>query len=236
MLDHLMESGRTRYGTGAGQRGGRGLLASVVVHAVIIGAMVQATARATAARSRPSIAAVPVRFVVQPVPSMPREPGAAGGTGAGRRSRLPEAPRVPPVGLPPVGAPPVTDWNALLATSRDIGSAAGQSTAPAGDGAGAGAIADAADVALRPFPTNPAPVYPPALRLAGIEGRVEARFVVDTTGRVDPASVVFADRVADAFHEAVARALERARFAPPRAHGRPVRVLVDQAFEFHIER
>ena len=85
-----------------------------------------------------------------------------------------------------------------------------------------------------PLPTNPTPRYPATLRSAGIEGRVLARFVVDTTGRVvmSTLDIVAADH--PAFAEAVIDALRRSRFTPAESRGQRVAQLVSQPFVFEV--
>jgi TonB family protein len=82
----------------------------------------------------------------------------------------------------------------------------------------------------------PAPVYPPAARTAGRQGRVFLKFVLDTTGRVDLATlkVLLSD---GADFEASARAvLARAEYRPARIYGQAVRVVIQQAFTFRMAR
>ena len=83
-----------------------------------------------------------------------------------------------------------------------------------------------------PFATNPAPRYPVELREARIEGRVVARFVVDTTGRVIMATVNVDAADHPAFGVAVVEALRRSRFQPAEFRGQRVPQLVSQPFVF----
>ena len=83
-----------------------------------------------------------------------------------------------------------------------------------------------------PFATNPVPRYPAELRAARIEGKVLARFVVDTTGRVRMESVIVDASAHPAFGHAVVDALRRARFQPAEYRGRRVAQLVSQPFLF----
>lgn len=83
-----------------------------------------------------------------------------------------------------------------------------------------------------PFATNPVPRYPAELRAAHIEGKVLARFVVDTTGRVRMESVIVDASPHPAFSDAVVDALRRARFQPAEYRGRKVAQLVTQPFLF----
>jgi TonB family protein len=76
------------------------------------------------------------------------------------------------------------------------------------------------------------PVYPSALGQAGIEGVVTVTYIVNTAGRVEPASVTFVSPDRPEMAEAVGVALAKAVFRPGRVRGRPVRVLVRQSFRF----
>jgi TonB family protein len=79
-----------------------------------------------------------------------------------------------------------------------------------------------------------APVYPPELSARGVEGHVQATFVVDTTGRVDPSSVRVLESDEPRFSESVRTALSEMRFRPASRGGRAVRQLVEQRFNFRI--
>ena len=87
-----------------------------------------------------------------------------------------------------------------------------------------------------PWETNPVPRYPAALRDARIEGRVLARFVVDTTGRVMMESVMIDAADHPAFGEAVVESLRRSRFEPAEYRGRKVPQLVARPFVFVLLR
>ena len=77
-----------------------------------------------------------------------------------------------------------------------------------------------------------APVYPPALDSAGVTGRSLLRFVVDTTGRPDTASVVALGATHPAFAAAASDAVRGYRFAPATLGGRRVPQVVDLPFGF----
>jgi TonB family protein len=85
-----------------------------------------------------------------------------------------------------------------------------------------------------PLATNPVPRYPAELRAARIEGTVQARFVVDTTGRVIMGSVILDASEDPAFGHAVIEALRRSRYEPAQLRGRKVRQLVSQSFLFQL--
>jgi len=67
-----------------------------------------------------------------------------------------------------------------------------------------------------------------------IESALSARFVVDTSGRVELASIVFEPRVDELFEESVRRALLASRYTPAETQGHRVRMLVRQDFAFRI--
>jgi TonB family protein len=84
------------------------------------------------------------------------------------------------------------------------------------------------------YEASAAPVYPPKLSALGKEGRVQATFVVDTTGRVDMTSVQVLASDDPEFTESVRTALGEMRFRPAARGGRAVRQLVEQRFTFRI--
>ena len=79
-----------------------------------------------------------------------------------------------------------------------------------------------------------APVYPPRLNALGREGRVYATFVFDPAGRVEMTSVRVLESDDPGFTESVRSALGEMRFRPATRHGRAVRQLVEQRFNFRI--
>jgi TonB family protein len=84
------------------------------------------------------------------------------------------------------------------------------------------------------YEATAAPIYPPRLSALGKQGRVQASFVVDTTGRVDPASVHVLASDHPEFTESVRTALLEMRFRPAMRGGHAVRQLVEQRFTFRI--
>jgi TonB family protein len=79
-----------------------------------------------------------------------------------------------------------------------------------------------------------APVYPEELMALGKEGQVQATYVVDTTGRVDTATIQIMQSDDARFTESVRTALEAMRFRPAKRQGQAVRQLVSQRFRFRI--
>ena len=79
-----------------------------------------------------------------------------------------------------------------------------------------------------------APVYPPDMIARGIEGSVRTRYVIDTTGRADSASLVVLGVSNAAFESSVRAALPGMRFIAAQVQGHKVRQMVEQEFQFHI--
>jgi len=80
------------------------------------------------------------------------------------------------------------------------------------------------------------PKYPRELEKSGIEGSVQAQFVVDADGRVDSRTFKVLHSSHPDFSQAVQDQVYRMSFEPARIGGRPVRQLVQQRFEFHVGR
>jgi periplasmic protein TonB len=80
----------------------------------------------------------------------------------------------------------------------------------------------------------PTPRYPPVLQSAGIAGRVELQYVVDTTGHAEPASFKVLKTTHPAFVEPAKEAIAKGVFKPAKFKGTPVRQLVQQAISFKV--
>ena len=78
--------------------------------------------------------------------------------------------------------------------------------------------------------------FPPGLFAAGIHGLVIAEFVVDTAGRVEDGTVGIVSSTASLFTDAVRVALVSATYVPALKNGHYVRQLVQQPFEFSVNR
>ena len=80
----------------------------------------------------------------------------------------------------------------------------------------------------------PPPVYPPLLKQAGIQGRVILRAVIDTTGRVEPTSIVIMKSPNPAFDQPTKDWVLKALFRPARLHGRGVRVFINLPVDYSL--
>jgi hypothetical protein len=85
------------------------------------------------------------------------------------------------------------------------------------------------------YESSAAPVYPPELLAIGVEGAVQAIYVVDSTGMVDMTMVQVVRSDDPKFTESVRNALGKMRFRPAKRGGKTVRQLVAQQFRFRID-
>jgi TonB family protein len=83
---------------------------------------------------------------------------------------------------------------------------------------------------------QPSPRYPAVLAQAGITGRVELEYVVDTSGRAEPGSLHALTSTRPEFEAAARAAVLGSRYRPARLHGQVVRQLVRQMLSFRTER
>ena len=78
--------------------------------------------------------------------------------------------------------------------------------------------------------------YPEALRSSGIEGEVQAQFVVNENGRVEPGTFKILNDPNPAFASAVRHALSGMRFTAARIGGTKVSQVVQQSFVFKLTK
>ena len=229
---------------GAPERRTGGATMSLVVHAaIIVGAVAATTHRPPPIRYVPEHVDV-VYTAPRPAPSRPTAPttGAPvpGPTTAGPVVVIPP-PTFTPDDLPPIGVdgPGVLVPGAVvvLGAARPSEGGFGQGAGPVG-GADAGGTWDAhaVEVPVVPDARNAVPSYPEMLRTAGMTGRVVAEFVVDSTGRVRPGSLVIVEATHELFATSVRRTVPGFRFTPARVQNRRVAQRVRVPFEFEMER
>lgn len=225
------------------QRRTGGALLSVAVHLGLIAGAIAATSTIDA---RP---APPPKPVIIPISLRPHDPGPEQPkpvTPTPPRGPVegPLGPPIPPLvfrntidhTIPPVDATSYAgSLDSLLGAGGNVDLTQGSIGAGRPRGDGDVYRGDQVDKGIAAIAT-PTPPYPEMLRAAGVEGRVVVRFVVDTTGRIEPASLEIRESTHDLFTRAVRDALPRFRFAPAEANGRRVRVLVEMPFEFSLRR
>lgn len=80
-----------------------------------------------------------------------------------------------------------------------------------------------------------APDYPAGLLKENIEGKVVARWVIDTTGRADTSSFELIQATRPEFAAAVKAVLPKMKFQPARIGNTAVRQMVEQSIAFKIQ-
>lgn len=229
MVVHPLESVGTR------RRSLRGAIPSVAVHAAILLVAVHATAHAALRATGPHVALDTLVFVPRRAPVTPPAPPTHSPPGKSRPISTESGhPVVPPLTIQDHLPPISLDTIAPVIGRRDFGEGiahdvpAGHAVAPA-SGVFSGTEVDRQ---VEPLPGAAAPEYPDALRAAGVRGSVLAEFVVDTLGRMEPASFHALRSDDPLFAAATRAALLRTRFRPAESGGRRVRQLVQQSFSF----
>ena len=231
MLGQLIASRPNR------RRSPAGFAASVALHGIIIAGAVLATSRHPAP-SRAASRAVVVEFIT-PAPERPR---VARRPAPPPLSPVPAGPRIisVPVVVPDVVLPP-SALRTLINTDQlfefRVGPPSRPGTPYPGTPDGTSVLlADQVEVPVVLDPRSPLPRYPQLLKDAGVEGVANLSFVVDTLGRVEPASVKVVSATHPLFAVAVQTVLPRMHFSPARVGDRKVRQLVEIPIQFRLDR
>jgi protein TonB len=226
MLHTLLESGAHTGELRAGW-----LASSVAVHGGIIALAIAVTVEHALPPRSSSSDPEPISYVgVQPPVPVSRESGRLpvprSDFNAGIHVVVPDVPSVDIRALTPGALPgnvPGPEWRGGLSLR-----------APTVESS-AGVYAESGvDRIVAPRAGNGSPAYPSGLRAAAIEGEVVVRFVVDTAGRVEPASVVILQTSHPRFADAVREWLSRTRYEPAQIGGFRVRQLVEQRVSFTL--
>jgi protein TonB len=228
---------------------------SVAAHVAILGVAAYASLNASPPPPRPEVVVdlgtlpPPPPPAPQPVqPDRPPPDPAAPKPVAGDFIEV-HTPDVAPDKLPPLNAvetpaPPQDDPAAGKGGDVIGPPSGGPSTGragPVGDGAPSEVI-PAEELGEIPALANTSEVqrilqrtYPPLLRDAGIVGEARLQFVINTDGRVDPATVQVVGATNEQFGDAARRAVEHFRFKPASMMGEPVRVLITIPIRFNVQ-
>ncbi len=214
-----------------------GATASVLLHATLISLAIAATASARTQRLHTDpgtrLTYLPQRAAEKTSPKPARRP-ATPGIPTAFQSRTTTL--VAPVAVTPGIPEPALVASAPIAASGEPTASIGVGDTSPGEGSTGVLTQFQVDREVRAFPSNRAPAYPDALRANGTEGEVCARFVVDESGRVDMKTFEIISASSPAFSAAVRNAVQRARFQPAEAAGRRVAQLVEQRFQFRLDR
>jgi protein TonB len=234
MFNQLLESKAKK------ERMAGGTVFSIVLHTVLIGGAVYATARAGVKDDKAK--AEKIQFV-----EMKKEPP-------------PEKPKdAPPPKEVVIKPPPPKGFQVLRAPVRidikipeiDLSKAITNESDFSGKGVKGGTGSGVAGGIVNTNQTyfefqvekpaealadNPKPKYPAVLESSGIAGEVQAQFVVLSTGKADMESFKALKSTNELFTLAVKNVLPRMRFSPAQIGGKSVNQLVQQLFQFAVPR
>lgn len=227
----LLESARVRRSANAG------IAASASAHVLIIVIAVMATASAATTPGREAATVV--------IPVFRTDPGIRQSSPSATPAARPR--RVKPA---PAATIPVAPAAVSSAITEVLPAPAAPGAPEAGEAGATGAApgeqllsvdsgpydASQVDIAARASRNSVQPRYPFALQTRGIEGAVQAEFVVDENGRAELSTLRMLSSAHELFAAAIRDALPRMRFYPAQVAGKPVKQLVQQTFQFRIER
>ena len=235
MFNNLIETNAKK------QRTAGGTFMSVLLHVVLIGITVYATAHATVAAEKPK--EEKVEFVEtpkeeppppEPEPTPPPPPDVVAAPPPPKGFQVLQA----PVEIPDVI--PKIDLSKKAIDEADFsgkGVAGGMATGVVG--APPPPVVDANQTYFeyqveKPVVSlgNVSPNYPSMLESQGVTGQVIAQFEVSTEGKADMSTFKVVESSHELFTAAVKSALSRMRFQPAEIGGKKVRQLVQQAFVF----
>jgi periplasmic protein TonB len=238
MFNNLLESKPKKE-----KRGG-GTVTSIVVHSILVGLAVYATANAAIRNEKPKQEKIDFVETPKDEPPPPKE-----------EPPPPPPPDVvvappPPKGFQVLTAPveipdviPDIDLSKKVTDEADFsGKGVAGGVAKGVEGGKAVVQSDQpyfefqVEKPVVPAPGSVSPRYPDMLRQAGVEGEVLAQFVVDTTGKAEPGSLKILKSSHDMFVQSVKNALPNMKFIPAEVGGRKVKQLVQQPFTFSISK
>jgi len=238
MFNNLLESKPKKE-----KRGG-GTMASIVLHSVLVGLAVYATANAAIQNEKPRQEKIDFVETPKDEPPPPKD-----------EPPPPPPPDVvaappPPKGFQVLTAPveipdviPDIDLNKKITDENDFsGKGVAGGTSKGVEGGKAVVQSDQpyfefqVEKPVVPAPGSTSPRYPDMLRQAGVEGEVLAQFVVDTTGKAEAGSLKILKSSHDLFIQSVKNALPQMKFIPAEVGGRKVKQLVQQPFTFSISK
>lgn len=234
MFENLIESGAKRQTTFTQT------LTSVVVHVVLLYGAVQAT-RGAAAVVQGIIQDTTMMFLTPPPPPPPPPPDmpppdaivTANPPPQGFQTVMP--PTEIPTTIPPVNLAERFD-------ARDFSGKGVEGGIATGIVGGTGAVPTVTgetfldsqvDDPVQPI-NIPRPRYPPVLQQAGVSGRVELEYVVDTTGHAEPRTIRIISSTNAQFEAPARESISKGVYKPARIRGQAVRQLVRQAISFTI--
>jgi protein TonB len=237
MFNNLLESKPKKE-----KRGG-GTVTSVVLHSIIVGLAVYATANAAIRNEKPR--QEKIDFVETPKdqpppkeePPPPPPPDVVVAPPPPKGFQVLTAPVEIPDVIPDIDlSKKVTDENDFSGKGVAGGKASGVEGGKAVVQSDQPYFEFQVEKPVVPAPGSVSPRYPDMLRQAGVEGEVLAQFVVDTTGKAEAGSLKILKSSHDMFVQSVKNALPNMKFIPAEVGGRKVKQLVQQPFTFSISK
>jgi len=216
-----------------------GTVFSIVLHTILIGGAVYATARAGVKDEKSK--AEKIQFVEMKKEVVPE--------------KKPEPPKEvvvkppPPKGFQVLRAPlridikiPEIDLSKAITNEADFSGKGVKGGTGSGVVGGTGPVTNQTyfefqvEKPAEMLSDSPKPKYPSVLESSGIAGEVQAQFVVSSSGKADMDSFKVLKSTNELFTQAVKNVLPRMRFSPAMIGGKPVNQLVQQSFQFAVPR
>ena len=217
-----------------------GTLFSVILHTVLIGGAVYATARAGIKDEKTK--AEKIQFV-----EMKKEPPKVPDKPPPPKEVVVKPP--PPKGFQVLRAPvkidikiPEIDLSKAITNESDFSGKGVKGGTGSGVVGGTGPVTNQTyfefqvEKPAEMLAESPKPKYPSVLESSGIAGEVQAQFVVNTQGKADLDQFKVLKSTNELFTQAVKNVLPRMRFSPAMIGGKPVNQLVQQSFQFAVPR
>jgi protein TonB len=234
MFNQLLESKAQK------QKMAGGTVFSIVLHTVLIGGAVYATARAGVKDEKAK--AEKIQFVEmkkEPPKVEPKEPPP--------KEVIVKPP--PPKGFQVLRAPvkidikiPEIDLSKAVTNESDFSGKGVKGGTGSGVVGGTGPVTNQTyfefqvEKPAEMLQDSPKPKYPSVLESSGIAGEVQAQFVVNSSGKADMDSFKVLKSSNELFTQAVKNVLPRMKFSPAMIGGKPVNQLVQQSFQFAVPR
>lgn len=234
MFNQLIESKAKK------QRMAGGTVFSIVLHTVLIGGAVYATAAAGSKDEKTK--AEKIQFV-----EMKKEPPKVPDKPPPPKEVVVKPP--PPKGFQVLRAPvkidikiPEIDLSKAITNESDFSGKGVKGGTGSGVVGGTGPVTNQTyfefqvEKPAEMLAESPKPKYPSVLESSGIAGEVQAQFVVNTQGKADLDQFKVLKSTNELFTQAVKNVLPRMRFSPAMIGGKPVNQLVQQSFQFAVPR
>lgn len=202
---------------------------SIVVHAVLIFAAIEATLGAGLKNSEQATDTNMVYLKQEE--QKPQEPAPPPPPPKGFQTLM--APVNIPTSIPPINLNQTFDPRDFSGVGVELGTAKGVETGPVDlTQVFVEAVVDEPPEAI----SFPRPEYPRMLQEAHIEGTVVLEAIIDTTGHAEPNSIKVISSTNRAFEAPAKDAMRQALFRPGRVRGQAVRVLVHLPIRFVIPK